>query len=103
MSACCGSIVGGRAIDGAGVGHRGQVSIANQVMGGDHGPGVFGVVHGIDDELANMVVLHCGVPYTETSLFRSYGIVVRYLNRVGLRGEVDTFQCPPVAAHRPRD
>jgi fatty acid desaturase len=46
---------------------------------------------------------HRGVPYTETSLLRSYGIVVRYLNRVGLRGEVDTFQCPLVTAHRPRD
>ena len=44
-----------------------------------------------------------GVPYTETSLLRSYRIVVRYLNRVGLHGEVDTFRCPLVAAHRPLD
>lgn len=42
-----------------------------------------------------------GVSYTETSLFASYGIVVRYLNRVGLQGELDTFHCPMVAAHRP--
>ena len=41
------------------------------------------------------------VPYTETGLFRSYGIVVRYLNRVGLRAR-DPFQCPLVAAYRPR-
>lgn len=41
-----------------------------------------------------------GVPYTETGLFTSYRIVVRYLNRVGLRGE-DPFQCPMVALYRP--
>jgi len=42
---------------------------------------------------------HHGVPYTETGLFTSYGIVVRYLNRVGLRAE-DPFQCPMVALYR---
>ncbi len=42
------------------------------------------------------------VPYTDVGLFRSYGIVVRYLNRVGLRAR-DPFQCPLVAAYRPRD
>ncbi|RIJ76894.1 acyl-CoA desaturase [Nakamurella silvestris] len=42
-----------------------------------------------------------GVVYTETGLLRSYGIVVRYLNRVGLRDR-DPFECPMVAAHRPR-
>ncbi|WP_062387154.1 fatty acid desaturase family protein [Demequina iriomotensis] len=39
---------------------------------------------------------HCatlGVPYTETSLVESYGIVVRYLNRVGLAAR-DPFDCP---------
>ncbi|MDM7855812.1 acyl-CoA desaturase [Cellulomonas sp. MW4] len=35
------------------------------------------------------------VPYTETSLLRSYGIVVRYLNRVGLAAR-DPFECPIV-------
>ncbi|MGI8701789.1 MAG: fatty acid desaturase family protein [Nocardioidaceae bacterium] len=40
-----------------------------------------------------------GVPYTETGLFESYGIVVRYLNRVGLRGQ-DTFACPLAALYR---
>lgn len=34
-----------------------------------------------------------GVPYTETGLWESYGIVVRYINRVGL-GERDPFECP---------
>ncbi|MGP7961529.1 fatty acid desaturase family protein [Sanguibacter sp. A247] len=34
-----------------------------------------------------------GVPYTETSLVRSYAIVVRYLNEVGL-GARDPFDCP---------
>jgi len=36
-----------------------------------------------------------GVPYTETTLLRSYGIVVRYLNRVGLASR-DPFECPIV-------
>lgn len=41
------------------------------------------------------------VTYTETTLRRSYGIVVRYLNQVGLRAR-DPFTCPLVAAMRPR-
>ncbi|GAA3210420.1 acyl-CoA desaturase [Microbacterium terregens] len=36
-----------------------------------------------------------GVPYTATGLFESYGIVIRYINRVGL-GERDPFACPLV-------
>jgi fatty acid desaturase len=36
---------------------------------------------------------HLGLPYTETSLMESYGIVVRYLNRVGLAAR-DPFDCP---------
>jgi fatty acid desaturase len=39
---------------------------------------------------------HCaqlGLPYTETSLARSYAIVVGYLNRVGLAAR-DPFDCP---------
>ena len=40
-----------------------------------------------------------GVPYTETGLFESYGIVLRYINRVGL-GERDPFDCPLVAQRR---
>jgi fatty acid desaturase len=46
---------------------------------------------------------HCrthGVPYTETTLLRSYGIVVRYLNRVGLAAR-DPFDCPMVNQYRP--
>jgi len=39
------------------------------------------------------------VPYTETSLVRSYAIVVRYLNRVGLAAR-DPFDCPMVASYR---
>ena len=34
-----------------------------------------------------------GIRYTETSLVESYGIVVRYLNEVGLAAR-DPFQCP---------
>jgi fatty acid desaturase len=46
---------------------------------------------------------HCrahGVPYTETTLLRSYGIVVQYLNRVGLAAR-DPFDCPMVNQYRP--
>lgn len=45
---------------------------------------------------------HCDaldVPYTETTLLRSYGIVVRYLNRVGLSAR-DPFTCPLVSELR---
>lgn len=39
------------------------------------------------------------VPYTETSLLRSYGIVIEYLNRVGLAAR-DPFDCPMVSQYR---
>lgn len=40
-----------------------------------------------------------GVPYTETSLIESYGIVIAYLNRVGLSAR-DPFDCPMVGQFR---
>ncbi|WP_159621311.1 fatty acid desaturase family protein [Ruania rhizosphaerae] len=40
------------------------------------------------------------IPYTEAGLFESYGIVIRYLNRVGL-GEADPFECPLTSRYRP--
>ena len=43
-----------------------------------------------------LVMEHCrtlDVPYTETSLLRSYAIVIDYLNRVGLSAR-DPFDCP---------
>ncbi len=40
-----------------------------------------------------------GVPYTETSLWRSYGAVIAYLNRVGLSAR-DPFACPISAQYR---
>jgi fatty acid desaturase len=39
------------------------------------------------------------VPYVETTLWRSYRIVIQYLNRVGLAAR-DPFECPMVATHR---
>ena len=39
------------------------------------------------------------VPYTETTLARSYAIVVEYLNRVGLAAR-DPFDCPMVDRFR---
>ncbi len=49
-----------------------------------------------------LVRAHCaerGVPYTETTLVRSYAIVVRYLNEVGLSAR-DPFDCPMVQRFR---
>ena len=40
------------------------------------------------------------VPYTETTLLRSYGIVIRYLNEVGLKAR-DPFECPMNTQFRP--
>lgn len=43
-----------------------------------------------------MIAAYCrdrDVPYTTSTLFASYGIVLRYINRVGL-GERDPFACP---------
>ncbi|GIL29817.1 fatty acid desaturase family protein [Actinocatenispora comari] len=39
------------------------------------------------------------IPYTETSLPRSYAIVIRYLNQVGLAAR-DPFECPMLAMRR---
>ncbi|NQX26508.1 fatty acid desaturase [Microbacteriaceae bacterium VKM Ac-2854] len=36
--------------------------------------------------------------YTETTLAQSYGIVIRYLNRVGLSAGGDPFDCPAAGA-----
>jgi len=47
---------------------------------------------------APMIAAYCrdhGVPYTQTGLFASYAIVIRYINRVGM-GERDVFTCPLV-------
>jgi fatty acid desaturase len=52
-----------------------------------------------------IVRAHClenNIPYTETTLFESYGIVIRYLNRVGLAAS-DPFDCPMVNSYRRRD
>ncbi len=49
-----------------------------------------------------IVIEHCAtldVPYTETTLWRSYGIVIDYLNRVGLAAR-DPFDCPMVGTYR---
>ncbi|MEV0952618.1 acyl-CoA desaturase [Promicromonospora sp. NPDC050249] len=39
------------------------------------------------------------IPYTETGLFESYGIITAYLNRVGL-GYADPMDCPIAAQYR---
>jgi hypothetical protein len=43
-----------------------------------------------------MVKEYCrerSIVYTETTLMKSYGIVVRYLNKVGISAR-DPFDCP---------
>ncbi|MDO7881909.1 fatty acid desaturase family protein [Salinibacterium soli] len=35
-----------------------------------------------------------GIPYTEVSILRSYAIVIRHLNAVGLGADRDPFACP---------
>ncbi|TLP74466.1 fatty acid desaturase family protein [Nesterenkonia sphaerica] len=42
-----------------------------------------------------------GITYTETGLIESWGIVIRYLNRVGL-GYADPMDCPVTSQFRPR-
>jgi fatty acid desaturase len=49
-----------------------------------------------------LVAAYCaaeGVPYTQTSLWQSYRVIIRYLNSVGLKGK-DPFLCPLVAQRR---
>jgi fatty acid desaturase len=49
-----------------------------------------------------LVAAYCaaeGVPYTQMTLWQSYGVIIRYLNSVGLRGR-DPFLCPLVAQRR---
>lgn len=50
-------------------------------------------------EIVREYCMSNGVPYTETTLLRSYGIVIAYLNRVGLAAR-DPFECPAVAQYR---
>ncbi len=48
-----------------------------------------------------LVIEHCktlDVPYTETSLLKSYAIVIEYLNRVGIAAR-DPFDCPVAAQY----
>ncbi len=48
---------------------------------------------------APLIAAYCRsrqIPYAQTGLLESYGIVLRYINRVGL-GERDPFICPLVA------
>ncbi|MFP7760418.1 fatty acid desaturase family protein [Marisediminicola sp. LYQ134] len=39
------------------------------------------------------------IAYTETTLMQSYGIVIQYLNRVGLSAGGDPFDCPAASAY----
>lgn len=53
-----------------------------------------------------IVVAYCkekSVPFVETGLFQSYGMVISYLNKVGLSKNSDPFVCPMIATLRPRN
>ncbi|HEV7183168.1 MAG TPA: acyl-CoA desaturase [Leifsonia sp.] len=55
-------------------------------------------------QAAAIVREHCeteNIAYTETTLLQSYGIVVQYLNRVGLAAR-DPFDCPVAGEYRRR-
>ncbi len=92
-----------------------QVLTSRNIRGGWWAPLLFGglnyqVEHHLFPSMARphlararlIVREHCaanGVPYTETSMARSYAIVVAHLNRVGLQAR-DPFACPVVAQYR---
>lgn len=48
-------------------------------------------------EIVRDYCLSNNVPYTETTLLKSYAIVIQYLNRVGLSAGADPFDCPAVS------
>jgi fatty acid desaturase len=50
-------------------------------------------------EIVRAYCLERDVPYTETTLWKSYGIVVRYLNVVGLKSRAP-FDCPLIQQYR---
>ncbi|GAA1973838.1 acyl-CoA desaturase [Microbacterium pumilum] len=50
-------------------------------------------------KLARAYCADHSIDYTETSLMQSYGIVIRYLNRVGLSAGGDPFDCPAASAY----
>lgn len=52
-----------------------------------------------------IVVAYCeekNVTFVETGLFKSYGLVISYLNKVGLSNNTNPFMCPMIAELRPR-
>jgi fatty acid desaturase len=94
---------------------RRQVLTSRNVSGGRHVDVLMGGLnHQIEHHLfpsmprphlrraQPLVAAYCAemqVPYTQTSLWQSYGIVTRYLNTVGLKDR-DPFLCPLVASRR---
>jgi fatty acid desaturase len=50
-------------------------------------------------KLAKAYCASHSINYTETSLIQSYGIVIRYLNRVGISAGGDPFDCPTASAY----
>lgn len=57
-------------------------------------------------EAHQLVLAHCekyNTPLTEVGWFESFGIIITYLNKVGLSGNADPFVCPMIADYRPRN
>lgn len=52
------------------------------------------------------VVDYCkkhNVPFVEVGFLSSYGIIIKYLNKVGLSNNTKVFACPMIATFRPRE
>lgn len=54
-------------------------------------------------ELTKQYCADRGIDYVEVGLIKSYSIVMSYLSKVGISGNADPFDCPMIAALRPRD
>lgn len=53
-----------------------------------------------------LVMEYCekhNVPFVEVGFFSSYGIIISYLNKVGLSNNTNVFACPMIASLRPRE
>lgn len=56
-------------------------------------------------EAHELVLAHCekhDIQLTEVGWFESFGMIISYLNKVGLSGNADPFVCPMIAEYRPK-
>jgi fatty acid desaturase len=53
-----------------------------------------------------LVIQYCkqeGIPFVEMGIIESYGVIIKYLNKVGLSNNINPFNCPMVSEYRPRN